>query len=351
MTKPKDLGFYFPAEWHPHKATWLSFPKNIETWENRLEKIYPSYFKFIEIISKSEEVNVNANDYQTIIFIRAKLDELGIDQSNIKLFANKTNDSWCRDHGPGFLINKNNDSKLILDWEFNAWGGKYPPFDADNNIPKLIANYLNLNYVSPGIVLEGGSVEFNGCGSILTSESCLLNKNRNPHLSKKQIEHYLIDYYGVEQILWVKVGIVGDDTDGHIDDTTRFVNENTVITMVERNKNDENHVLLNQNLKQLKKMRLINQKPLDIIEIEMPLPVYDCSERLPASYANFYITNQHVIVPTYNCNKDEKALEILQSCFKDRIVVGIDSTEIIWGLGSFHCLSQQEPLPNKFKGI
>jgi agmatine deiminase len=346
MVTPKDLGYYFPAEWHPHAATWLSFPRNTETWENRFERIFPSYFKFIELISKSEKVCINANDISTINFINERLKALEIDGSNIELFEFATNDSWCRDHGPGFLINKKDNSRLIVDWEYNAWGGKYPPFEADNAIPKQIANQLKIPFVSPEIVLEGGSVEFNGAGTILTSESCLLNKNRNPHLSKSDIETFLCNFYGAEQILWVKDGIVGDDTDGHIDDTVRFVNEDTVITMIEKNKNDDNHLILMENLNQLKKMRLINQKSLNIIEIDMPLPVYDSKERLPASYANFYITNKHVIVPTYQCDNDEKALEILQSCFKDRIVVGVNSTEIIWGLGSFHCLSQQEPLAN-----
>ena len=191
--------------------------------------------------------------------------------------------------------------------------------------------------------MEGGSVEFNGAGTLLTSTACLLNPNRNPHLNQDQIENYLRKYYGVEQILWVDEGVVGDDTDGHIDDTVRFVNEDTVLTVVEENPNDENYELLQHNLKQLKTMRLLNGKQLNIIELPMPDAVVWEDQRLPASYANFYISNKHVIVPTFRCAKDEKALEIIQSCFRDRTVVGIDSTEIIWGLGSFHCLSQQEP--------
>jgi agmatine deiminase len=196
---------------------------------------------------------------------------------------------------------------------------------------------------APGIVMEGGSVEFNGNGTLLTSTACLLNKNRNPHLNQAQIEAYLIHYYGVEQVLWVNDGIIGDDTDGHIDDTIRFVNEDTVLTVIEKNKNDENYDLLQKNLEQLKVMRLVDGKQLNIIELPMPDPVVYENQRLPASYANFYIANDVVIVPTYQCGKDEKALQIIQDCFLDRRVVGIDSTELIWGLGSFHCLSQQEP--------
>jgi agmatine deiminase len=213
----------------------------------------------------------------------------------------------------------------------------------DDVIPTLIGKEFKLPVFNPGIVMEGGSVEFNGQGTILTSTACLLNPNRNPHLNQSQIEKYLCDYYGAEQILWVDEGIVGDDTDGHIDDTVRFVNEDTVLTVVEENKNDENYQLLQHNLKQLKQLRLLNGKQLNIIELPMPDKVIYEDQRLPASYANFYIANKSVIVPIFNCKKDEVALDIIQQCFKDRKVVGINSTDIIWGLGSFHCMSQQEP--------
>jgi len=186
-------------------------------------------------------------------------------------------------------------------------------------------------------------VDFNGKGTLVTSTACLLNKNRNPQLNQGQIEEYLYAYYGVDQILWVDEGIVGDDTDGHIDDTVRFVNEEAVLVVRENNKEDENHALLEHNFRQLKSMRLLNGKPLEIIELPMPDPLYYEGQRLPASYANFYIANRSVIVPTYRCAKDDLALSIIQSCFPDREVIGIDSTDLIWGLGSFHCLSQQEP--------
>jgi agmatine deiminase len=192
--------------------------------------------------------------------------------------------------------------------------------------------------------MEGGSVEFNGTGTILTSTSCLLNHNRNKHLNRDQIENYLFDYYGANQVLWVEEGIVGDDTDGHIDDTIRFVNEDTVLTVVESNPNDENYSILQDNLAQLKKMRLLNGKQLNIVELPMPEAVIYEDQRLPASYANFYISNKYVIVPTFRSAMDDKALSIISEAYKNREVVGIDSTDIIWGLGSFHCLSQQEPL-------
>jgi agmatine deiminase len=213
----------------------------------------------------------------------------------------------------------------------------------DDVIPALIAKQYNIPVYNPGIIMEGGSVEFNGKGTLLTSASCLLNKNRNPHLDQGQIEDYLRNYYGVEQILWVDEGIVGDDTDGHIDDTVRFVNEDTVITVIEENKADENYGLLQQNLDQLQQMRLLNGRQLNIVELLMPSALIYEDQRLPCSYANFYIANKSVIVPTFRSKRDDTAMQVIQSCFPDRKVVGIDSTDIIWGLGSFHCLSQQEP--------
>jgi agmatine deiminase len=191
--------------------------------------------------------------------------------------------------------------------------------------------------------MEGGSVEFNGKGTLLTTTSCLLNENRNPHLSQEQIEEYLYNYYGVTNILWLGDGIIGDDTDGHIDDLTRFVNEDTVVTVVESNRNDENYVPLQDNLKELQKLKLENGKQMNIVELPMPAPIVYEDMRLPASYANFYIANKYVVVPVFQDKNDDKALEILQKCFPDRKVVGLDSVDIIWGLGSFHCLSQQEP--------
>jgi agmatine deiminase len=230
-----------------------------------------------------------------------------------------------------------------VNWGYNAWGGKYPPFDKDDLIPTAIAHYRQLEYVTPGIIMEGGSVEFNGAGTLLTSRACLLNKNRNPHLSQAQIETYLRNFYGVEQILWVEDGIVGDDTDGHIDDTVRFVNEDTVIAAIEHNRSDANYAPLQEIHHELRQMRLLNGKQLTIVELPMPTPVESAGERLPASYANFLITNGSVIVPTFRCPNDQPALDLIGQCFPGRKIVGIDSTDIVWGLGSFHCLSQQEP--------
>jgi len=341
---PKELGYYFPAEFAPHEATWLSWPHKEASWPGKIDAIYPYYAQFINVLSQSEKVRINVANEAMKAFALKYIEQAGADLSQVEFYFHPTNDAWCRDHGPAYLVNPNAENKkVIVDWGYNAWGGKYPPFDLDDVIPTLIGKQFNIPVFHPGIVMEGGSVEFNGAGTLLTSTACLLNPNRNPHLNQDQIEQYLRNYYGVEQILWVDEGVVSDDTDGHIDDTVRFVNEDTVLTVVEEDKTDENYALLQHNLKQLKSMRLLNGKSLNIVELPMPDAVIWEDQRLPASYANFYISNKHVIVPTFRCAKDDVALSIIQSCFKDREVIGIDSTEIIWGLGSFHCLSQQEP--------
>lgn len=342
---PKSLGYFFPAEFHAHAATWLSWPHKEASWPGKIQSIYPSYVSFIKSLTRYEKVNINVCDQGMKANAFSMLEREGVKMDQVSFFIHPTNDAWCRDHGPAFLLhNADKSKKAIVDWNYNAWGGKYPPYDLDDVIPTLIGEKMGLPVFHPGIIMEGGSVEFNGAGTIMTSTACLLNPNRNPHLDKAQIENYLLEYYGQDQVLWVDEGIVGDDTDGHIDDTVRFINEDTVVTVIEENKNDENYELLQHNLKQLKSMRLLNDKQLNIVEIPMPEEVIWEDQRLPASYANFYIANRQVIVPTFRCSRDEKALLLIQSCFPDREIVGIDSTDIIWGLGSFHCLSQQEPL-------
>lgn len=344
-TTPQESGYFFPAEFAPHEATWLSWPHKEASWPGKIDTIFAPYSQFIYYLAKSEKVRINVVDAAMHQFALQHLQKASVDLNNVEFFFHPTNDAWCRDHGPAFLINPDvSIKKVVVDWGYNAWGNKYPPFDLDDVIPTSIANHFNLPVFHPGIVMEGGSVEFNGAGTLLTSTACLLNPNRNPHLHKDQIEAYLCAYYGVQQILWVDEGIIGDDTDGHIDDTVRFVNAHTVLSVVEENPLDENYALLQHNLKQLSQMRLPNGSSLEIIELPMPDAVIYEDQRLPASYANFYIANKYVIVPTFKSSKDDRALNIIQGCFPDRKVVGIDSTDIIWGLGSFHCLSQQEPL-------
>ncbi len=340
---PAKNGFYFPAEWAKHTATWLSWPHKEESWPGKIVTVYPKYCEFIKALTAGELVRINVKDEQMAAFAKQQLQLVDVNLSRVEFIDFETNDAWCRDHGPAFLVNTETRQKVIVDWGYNAWGNKYPPFDLDDVIPTKISERFGWPVYHPGIVMEGGSVDFNGNGTILTTTACLLNNNRNPHLNQQQIEEYLYNYYGAEQILWLGDGIIGDDTDGHIDDITRFVNEDTVVTVIEENKHDENYSILQENLQTLKTMRLLNGKQLNIIELPMPSPVIYDGQRLPASYANFYIGNAAVVVPIYRCNNDDKALEILQKCFPGRKVIGIDSTDIIWGLGSFHCLSQQEP--------
>jgi len=341
---PKELGYRFPAEFEPHTATWLSWPHKEDSWPGKIERIYTPYCLLIKALAENESVHINVSNEEMKLFATEKLQAVSADLEKIKFYTHPTNDAWCRDHGPAFLINPGaTQPKIIVDWNYNAWGNKYPPFDLDDRIPTLIATAYQIPVLYPDIIMEGGSVDFNGKGTLITSESCLLNENRNPLLSRSGIEAYLEAYYGVEQILWVKDGIVGDDTDGHIDDTVRFFNEDSVLVAVEENKSDENYGILQQNLSDLKKMRLINGKQLNLVELPMPDKVIYEDQRLPASYANFYIANGLVVVPTFRCANDERALQIIQHAFPERKVTGIDSTDIIWGLGSFHCLSQQEP--------
>ena len=328
-----------------HEATWLSWPHKEASWPGKIDAIYPNYSLFVKYLAQSEKVRINVVDAAMQAAATAHLIKAGVNMDQVSFYLHPTNDAWCRDHGPAFLINPAaNQKKVIVDWNYNAWGNKYPPYDLDDVIPTLIGKHFDIPVYHPGIIMEGGSVEFNGTGTILTSTSCLLNPNRNSHLNRDQIENYLFDYYGANQVLWVEEGIVGDDTDGHIDDTIRFVNEDTVLTVVESNKNDENYSILQDNLAQLKQMRLLNGKQLNIVELPMPDAVIYEDQRLPASYANFYISNKYVIVPTFRSAMDDRALTIIAEAYSNREVVGIDSTDIIWGLGSFHCLSQQEPL-------
>ena len=311
--------------------------------------MFPAYIDFIKAISESEQVCINAHNETVMQAAKSRLLLAGADMSRITLLPHPTNDSWCRDHGPAFLINPDKKERMIVNWSYNAWGNKYPPYDRDDLIPVQIAHYRKLDCVTPtastgGIIMEGGSVEFNGAGTVLTSRACLLNQNRNSHLKQAGIERYLCDYYGVRQVLWVDEGIVGDDTDGHIDDTVRFVSEDIVIAAYEADSNDANYPFLQDIHRELREMRLPNGKQLTIVELPMPDPVVSNGLRLPASYANFLITNGSVIVPTFRCPKDQPALDIIGQCFPNRKIVGIDSTDIVWGLGSFHCLSQQEPV-------
>ena len=333
-----------PAEWATHRATWLSYPHNENSWPGKIETIFPSYNLFIKTLAEDEEVHISVLDQKMFDEVSAALRGIGADMHNVFLHQFKTNDAWCRDHGPAFLVDESGKCAAMVNWRYNAWGGKYPA-ELDNEIPRLIHSlYPDLQLLDADIVMEGGSIDVNGVGDLLTTTSCLLNPNRNPQLNQSQIEQYLCKYYGVQNVIWLGDGIMGDDTDGHVDDLSRFVSEDTIVTAVEEDKWDENYQPLQDNLKMLNACRLANGKQPTVVELPMPDVVTYEDQRLPASYANFYIANGKVIFPTYKCVTDTRAAYILEDCFPDREIIGIDSTDIIWGLGSFHCLSQQMPL-------
>jgi len=270
----------------------------------------------------------------------------GLPMERISFHLIPTNEPWCRDHGPIFLTRDVDPKVAVVDWDYNAWGNKYPPFDLDEVVPTRIADILKLPIFYPRMILEGGSIEVNGTGALLTTESCLLNPNRNPRLSRGEIEQRLRDYLGVREIFWLGDSIAGDDTDGHIDDLARFVSEHTVVTVVEENRDDENYKPLQENLARLREMKIGASRTgteIDIITLPMPKEIVREGLRLPASYANFYVANSCVLVPTFADPADEPALSILRKLFPDRRIIGIDSRELIWGLGTFHCLTQQQP--------
>lgn len=333
-----------PAEWEKHASTWFSWPVNKDTWplDGKYQAMIKQYCVLIGTLAKYEKVNINVGTSELEKQAIEHLKENGFTTQNIHFHHFKTNDAWCRDHGPIFVKNEKGE-RAITNWLYNAWGGKYPPYDDDNKIPEQIAKLLNLPIFSPGIVMEGGSLEVNGKGTLLTTRACLLNENRNPHLSQAQIEDYLKKYLGVTHILWLEDGIVGDDTDGHIDDLSRFTDANTIVTIVEKNPKDENYAILQENLHTLHTLKDQDGKPFKIVELPMPAPLVVDDLRLPASYANFLIANGCVLVPIFNDPMDNVALDILKPLFPGRDVIGIPAQHIVWGLGTIHCLSQQEP--------
>ncbi|HEY1171057.1 MAG TPA: agmatine deiminase family protein [Verrucomicrobiae bacterium] len=347
MLLPSQLGYRMPAEWEPHAGTWFTWPRPEGiSFPDKYDTVPPVYAALIRQLVLVEDVHINVWHAEMEGWVRELLGKNAVPLERVHFHHFPAYEPWCRDHGPIFLVREQGGKheRAVVDWAYNAWGGKYPPFDLDDAVPQQVAKLRSLPLFSPGIVMEGGALDVNGKGTLLTTEACLLNPNRNPDLTKEQIEQYLKDYLGVTNILWLGDGIVGDDTDGHVDDLTRFVNANTVVTIVEEDPRDENYHLLQENLKRLRTMRDQDGELLRVVELPMPGRIEHEGQRLPASYANFYIANGIVLVPTYRSANDRKALRILQENFPGRKVIGVDSTELIWGLGSFHCISQQEPV-------
>jgi agmatine deiminase len=351
--RQRFASYRMPAEWEPHAAVYLVWPHNLETWPGNFAPIPGVFAKMAVALATFEPVRIMVNEAARIEAVRAMIaaearGDAAI-TARVELFHLATNDSWVRDHGPIF-VNKTDSARagptqIALDWKFNSWGEKYGAYDLDDVVPRRLGSRYGFEVVEPGIVLEGGSIDPNGAGSMLTTEACLLNPNRNPKLSRAEIEDYLRTYLGVIKVLWLGDGIAGDDTDGHVDDLARFVARDTVVTVVEDDPADANYAVLQDNLARLRAMRDERGSPLRIETLPMPPAVVYDDTRLPASYANFYIANDGIVMPTFGCPADKVAGATLARLFPGRRVIGVPSTELVWGLGSVHCLTQQHPAP------
>lgn len=345
LQMPADLGFRMPAEWDKHEGTWLSWPYNLEeTWEGHIDGAEQAFILIIEILTQHENVHlIVPND---AVRTRA-MSKITASKANVKKLSThliETGDIWIRDYGPIFIVKDAPKREIAFTkWIYNAYGNKYDALLIGNEVADGMPLEAFQRFET-GIVLEGGSIDVNGSGTLLTTESCLLSPDRNPHMTKTEIEKALWGYFGAKNILWLGEGIAGDDTTGHVDDLTRFVSQSTVVTVVEEDPSDENYKALQENAKRLRGMRDERGTPLSVLELPMPEKFVVDGRRMAASYANFLIANEVVLVPTYHQKSDKVALEILQKCFPDRSVVGIDCRELIWGCGSIHCASQQQPL-------
>lgn len=339
---PSSSGFRMPAEWQPHSATWLTWPHNPETWPNTdLCNIESVYLKMIQALTKREKVSLLVNDESSWLHVQLRLKEESIPLDKVDIFIIPTNDSWIRDYGPNFLLDSS--CELAMNrWQFDSWGEKYE-WQLDSDVAGKIAKDLQFLCFEPGIVLEGGAIDVNGQGLCLTTESCLLNQNRNGGLDRSTMDTFLANYLGVDEVLWLPGGMQGDDTDGHIDNLVRFVNPTTVLCSLSEDPQDPNYDFLKRNYVALQQWNLQSKKPLEVIPLPVPGAIWNDDERLPASYANFYIFNEGILLPTFNGANDTKAQAILQRCFPEREIVEIPSELLVRGLGGIHCLTQQQP--------
>lgn len=343
MTPPDQLGYRWPAEWEPHEATWLAWPHNRESWPGHFDPIRPQMAHLVQAIADVEPVHVLAGGRAVMHSARLWVG----DHPNVTLHDIPTNDAWCRDYGPVFLQSNDQLPPALIDWQYNAWGGKYPPFDNDNAVPRQIARWTGYRRFEAPLVLEGGSIEGNGAGLLLTTERCLLNPNRNPGWNQQQIERVLHDYLGVRKTIWLTGGqMAGDDTDGHIDQLARFVDAQTVVVAVEDDPNDLNYGPSQENYVLLQTTTDLHDGPLYVVRLPMPRPKFQDDQRLPASYCNFYLANGLCVVPQFGDPADDRAVAILRSLLPDRRVIGLPALDLVLGLGAFHCLSQQQPRPS-----
>ena len=344
---PAENGFSFPPEWYPHTGTWISWPRPEGiSFPGRYNEAIDNIAGLIRVLVQHEEVHLSVQNENYRQIVTNFLKSHRVPMRRVFFHFVPTNESWARDHGPAFVLRERRKKveAAIVDWGFNAWGGKYPPWDADDAVPTRIAEELNLPVFLPGIVMEGGAVDFNGAGTVMTTTSCLLNKNRNPKLSRGRIEKYLRDYYGQRHVIWLGEGIDGDDTDGHIDDLARFIDERTVVIGLEGNPLDRNYRILRRARQALDAASDQDGLPFDIVELPMPRPMSIEGQRVPATYVNFYFANDVLLVPAFGQpSRDKQAIRILQNHFTDREVIGIDCRALICGLGAIHCFTQQQP--------
>lgn len=330
---PRSLGYRMPAEWEPQEAIWLAWPHNELTWpDGMLARVESSYVQIIEALHTGQKIKLLVKNADTEATVRLMLGRAGVDLSRVLFVQATYQDSWIRDYGPTFVVNKDLGRLAMVKWTFNAWGNKYDDLLADDKIPYELNRHLGLPMFESGIVLEGGSIDVNGSDTVLTTEQCLLNKNRNPNLTRREIEAYLKEYLNISDIVWLKDGIAGDDTDGHIDDIARFVSEDTVVCAFADDASDSNYAVLKENYE------ILRQRVRHVLKVPMP-----GQTSLPASYANFYIGNRAVVVPQFGDPNDRRALDILQQCFPTRQMVGVPCSDMVHGLGTLHCCSQQEP--------
>ena len=345
IADPGGAGYRMPAEWAPHVSTWLAWPHNADTWPDDLDRVRRTWVEMIRALAGGERVDLLVNDAAAEAEAAAALRRGGVDDGGVAFHRIPTVDVWVRDYGPTFITRAGLPGALaFVNWRFNAWGRKYPEYMADDAVPLRINESLGLPACTPGIVLEGGSIEVNGAGDCMATEECLLNRNRNGGRPREEIEAVLRSALGLKHILWLPAGMAGDDTDGHIDNLARFVDAGTVVCVVERDTRDENHHALQENLRCLASARDSGSRPLRIVPLPQPDPVMADGSRLPASYANFYIANGVVLVPLYGGPKDRVAVDTLARLFPGRRVAGIDARALIRGLGGIHCVTQQQPL-------
>ena len=345
---PREHGFRMPAEWAPHTATWIAWPHNANDWPGKFQPIPWVYADIVRHLASVEDVHILVNGAEAQQRAHRILNRAGANLARVHFHQWPTNRVWTRDSGPIFVRNAANEV-AITNWKFNAWA-KYDDWQLDDQLPSKAAELLGMRAWAPEsngqrVVLEGGSIDTNGAGVLLTTEECLLSEvqQRNPGLTRGNLEQVFHDYLGIEQVLWLNRGIAGDDTHGHVDDVTRFVAENAIVTVTEPSREDENHFPLAENLDRLKSARNLRGEAFEIVELPMPAPVVFHGQRLPASYGNFYIANGLVLVPTFNDPNDRLALNTLAEVFPDRKIIGIHCGDFIWGLGALHCMTQQQP--------